>query len=203
MSRTAERRNALDLGLAENALALLRTATIDLLSPEALGVRRVVYGEIPLDHPRLLAGAVLAVAALAAAVAIPAQSRLRRRIGRELRSRSATAIGLLLLVLFEIEYSLALVVLWTLGNNDPIHTRFAAPLYAPAVVAAFALAALAWRTRPTRLAATALALLVLLFAVPNALRTARLLGDAPGPKLLEVTGRTGKVFWREHVDWRE
>ncbi len=203
MSRTAERRNALDLGLAENALALLRTVATDLFSPEALGVRRVIYGEIPLEHPRLVAVSVTAFLALAATAAILARGGLRREVGLELRSRGSAGLGLLLLASFEIEYSLALVVLWTVGNNDPIHTRFAAPLYAPAVAIGCALAALAWRARPSRLAALAMVSALLLLVVPNALRTARLLGADPGPRLLEVTGRTGKVFWQQRADWRD
>jgi hypothetical protein len=201
MSRTAERRNALDLDLAENALALLRTVGIDLFSPEALGVRRVLHGEIPLDHPRLVAVSAIAFLTLAAAVALLA----RRGLGSGLdpRARTGAGLGLLLLALFELEYSLALVVLWTLGNNDPIHTRFAAPLYAPAVAIGFALAARAWRARPSRLAALALASALLLLAVPSALRTLRLLGPDPGPKLLEVTGRTGRLFWQQRAEWRE
>lgn len=203
MARTAERRNALDLGLAENALALLRTVATDLFSPEALGVRRVIYGEIPLEHPRFVAGSVAAFLVLGTTAAILARRGLPRRVGLELRWRGSAGLGLLLLASFEIAYSVVLLGLWTVGNNDPIHTRFAAPLYAPAVAIGFALASLVWRARPSRLLALTLISALLLLVVPNALRTPRLLGSDPGPKLLEVTGRTGKVFWQQGADWRD
>jgi hypothetical protein len=200
MSRTAARRNALDFGLVENAAALLRTVSIDLGSPEALGLRRVLYGEIPLEHPHLAAVSATAFLALAAAIALWAR---RGRADGIARAPADASVGLLLLACFELEYALALIVLWTLGNNDPIHTRFAAPLYAPAVAIGFTLAARAWQLQPSRRVALALASALLLWLAPNAARAPRLLGPDPGPKLLEVTGRTGRLFWQQRADWRE
>jgi hypothetical protein len=111
--------------LADHVRLTAKTLWIDFLSPDAHAAVNVVtrpYAPSPVEWGLALL-AVLALATLAA--------DLRASRGRLEGSPARTAAEVAGLFLA------TTVVVWTLGNNDPIHTRFLFPVYPLLCVLAF------------------------------------------------------------------
>jgi hypothetical protein len=121
----------------------------------------------------------------------------------ETRLRSATTAGraALLVGAHAKVYLVALVVIWTFGNNDPIHTRFTAPVYW-CFVLGFFLAFEAWRDSPHRrlLAGAALAFGLLVVGV-NLDKSLALLGDSPSDHLIKKSLFQPSDLWVGGLSW--
>lgn len=197
LSRTVSRAQwAEHYGLAGNVLGFLKTIYLDAFAYGAVGTRRVVYGEQPLPWPGLAAaGAVVACGALAA-VAWRARHAVRRRIGAAPGRPSESAIAAAICGTYFVLYAAGLIVVWTLSNNDPIETRYVAPLYGLLLLAIAGLLDLGADPAPAahdaparhrRLDLAAIVLVAAIAGVPNAAKSARLLSDAPpGPTYLPI-----------------
>lgn len=198
MSRTELREEVGDTSLAANVTGLVKTAALDLFGVRAMGVRALVYGDSLPHAAATLATAAIGIALLAALALVV---RSARRSTAAAPPGGEAARGTFLVRAWALVYAGALLVLWTFGNNDPIHTRFAAPLYWSFVLLAFAAHG---RTRgtPAGLRATALAgALGGLVVAVNVDKTLRLLGDRPEPNLIRTTLRAPDDLWVRSLAW--
>jgi hypothetical protein len=108
-----------------------KTLAIDALSPThhaGLAVVTRPYGFGPIE---------IAGLALAGAAGLGLLRALARARVRELVSLSKLRTGGVLITELVIAFYAATLLLWTLGNNDPINTRFLYPSYALLVLAGF------------------------------------------------------------------
>jgi 4-amino-4-deoxy-L-arabinose transferase-like glycosyltransferase len=182
--------------LFENLGLLARTLVLDGFSWAGLGVR-LWEGERP--------GVALAFvgAASSAALLATAAAAVRGRGGeaREGRDHAAERRAVTLCLGFIGCYLGMLLLLWTLGNNDPINTRYVAPVY-PFLLALAARVLARARDLPARWPGAAAAVGLLLVAAPNAVKSVRLLLPDPGPQLIEVrVWENRPPTWRHAIDW--
>jgi hypothetical protein len=191
MSRTVARPMAEGSDLPTNAARLGKTLVIDLFAADSMGTFPVIFGELAPAHPGwIAAAAVVAIAAVVLAMCRCPRERLRTLI------RAREAVGI---VLYPACYVVLLLTLWSVGNNDPIHTRFVAPVYPFLALAGLALAS---RVAPDRLALGALALAAALVLVPSSFKCVGLLSERPDQKLLELQGRKKtRDRWHAEVPW--
>ena len=180
-----------------NVSGLVKTFFIDLFGHDALGVRIVTYGETRLPHPTALYAGIAVAGGCWIALA---WSGRRARRSTEEPERASCRIGTLLAVFFAL-YAAAMIAIWTIGQNDPIHTRYVAPLYAPLCLLALAAGQRVLRASPTAWKRAAMAAIALAVVVPNAAKSARILGDAPHERLLEITSRRGTNRWHAAIPW--
>ena len=184
--------------LLGNLGLLARTVVLDAFSYAGLGVR-VWSGERPGVGTAVLGAALAAVAAGVALAAArrngpggaggSAEERIRERRAARLCSGFAGF------------YAVVLVALWTVGNNDPINTRYAAPAY-PFLIALGCWLLSRAREQPARWPGVAAACALVLVAVPNAVKSARLLGMDPGEQLIETrVWEDRPPTWRHAIDW--
>jgi 4-amino-4-deoxy-L-arabinose transferase-like glycosyltransferase len=191
MSRTVARPMAEGSDLPTNAFRLGKTLLIDLFATDAMGTFPVIVGELAPARPGWIG---IAAAAAVAAIVVAVFRCPRERLRDLFRSREIVGIAL-----FPACYVVLLLVLWTVGNNDPIHTRFVTPVYPFLALAGLALAT---RAASDRLALGALALAAALVLVPSSIKCAGLLSERPDQKLLELQGRKKtRDRWHDEVPW--
>ena len=189
---------------ASNVFGLGQTAWLDLFAFDALGVIRVVYGDTPVPHPGWAeTGSVVALVCVVGLIVLRRTGRAPEDGGHDeesVRARERVADTRLVLTVFVALYSAALIAIWTVGQNDPIHTRYVAPLYGPMLllVASLASRAVAARGSLARVVVCVLAATVL---VPNLPKTRKLLGEWPDDRLLEITSRRGANRWHHDLTW--
>jgi 4-amino-4-deoxy-L-arabinose transferase-like glycosyltransferase len=195
MPRTTQRALAEGTGLSTNVYRLAKTLAVDLLAVDAVGTLTVVTGELPLTRPYWIAAAgAIVLAAIVFAVA---------RGGRDCVAAFANRTAIVGLVLYPAVYVVGLLVLWTVGNNDPIHTRYVAPVYPFVALAGLALAG-RLASRPEAVRALALAAAVVLAI--SGVKSVRLFGERPTNRYLETIGRKvpGKPqldLWQTEMIW--
>ncbi|HMB69208.1 MAG TPA: hypothetical protein VKU85_07840, partial [bacterium] len=97
-------------------------------------------------------------------------------------------------------HAAALLVLWTVGNNDPIHTRFVAPLYPGLVLLLFA-GREAAAQRGIRTAAAALTAVAVLAGAVNLDKSVLLLGDSPPDAVIKKTLHRPEDLWVRNLEW--
>ncbi len=99
-------------------------------------------------------------------------------------------------------YTLVLIVVWSLSNNDPLHTRYVSPLYGYTIVLASLAVSVATDGKPRRLRLLG-ALIFLLIAAPNLPKTARLLGHERPPRSLVTVQEFGDYgnAWVHDLEW--
>jgi hypothetical protein len=127
---------------------------------------------------------------------------LRIRLIQQVRERGEIGRGLTLIGTYVSCYLLALLVLWSIGNNDPINTRFVAPVYPFAIALGLWLHSSMGEPKQARWPRVALLIVVLAIAAPNTVKSLKLLGESPGEQLIEVRvheTRTGT--WRSSIEW--
>ena len=183
------------LTLADNLADLGEALVLDGFSYASLGVRLLGDEGSRPDWWLAVVGALAAAAlvALARHRAPPA----RPPPDAEGRRAARLCLG------FVTWYLFVLVLLWTVGNNDPINTRYAAPVYPFAL----ALAAGEWSRQraagapgPAGLTLAAIGLALL----PNAAKTVRLSGPAPNEQLIELrVWDTRPASWRHGIAWED
>ena len=177
--------------LFENAGLLVRTLVLDGFSWAGLGVR-LWNGERP--------GVAVAVAgaAVSAALLLAATAAVRGRVGP---GQAAERRAVRLCLCFSGFYVAVLLALWTLGNNDPINTRYVAPVY-PFLLALACRVLSRTGELPARWPAAAAAVAILLAALPNAAKSVRLLLSDPGAQLIERrVWEHRPPTWRHAIDW--
>jgi hypothetical protein len=203
MSRSDSRPWVEHYGLGGNLAGFFRTIWIDAFGHRAIGTPGVVYGDVPLPVPGLaLTGGAIALGLLAFAL-WRGRARLGWLIAEGLRERSARGCALLITGSYGVLYSAALIVVWTLSNNDPIETRYVAPLYGLLWLYAAAVLGEGLRSLPRRRAAALVLAAAAIVAVPNAVKSWTLLGSAPpGPTLMPIAsfGPRGSN-WIEPLTW--
>jgi hypothetical protein len=204
MSRTEWREAAASTDLATNLLGTAKTLVLDLFGVRSMGVVALVHGEAPVPH-RAATLAVAAVAALALIAAVLVARRAPRAAARasrdpDLDSPGSTRLARLVAV-WAATYVVAMVALWTWGNNDPIHTRYVAPLYGFLALLAFRAAERLRGTPGGRVARALLAVLALAILAPNVDKGLRLLGESPGDALIRVSLHGNGDLWMRGLSW--
>jgi hypothetical protein len=112
-------------GLDDHLLLTAKTLLVDFFSPRAYAALSVVT--LPY-RPSWVEWALLAIAAAAMAGGLAAW----RRTGWTVSSSPAIVVAEVAAA-----YLALTLALWTVGNNDPIHTRFLFPVYPLVLIAAF------------------------------------------------------------------
>jgi hypothetical protein len=203
MSRTKVRRVAPDeFGLLDQLRGMLSTIWIDVFSPDTLGLRRVVYGGEQLDYQAVMLGATLIAAGAAAGLVWLRRRELATFFSAQARRRTVAFHAVVLVAGYVVLYTLVLIVVWSLSNNDPIYTRYVSPLYGYAIVLASLAVTVATQGAPGRLRLLP-ALIFLSIAVPNLPKTARLLGHERPPRSLVTVQEFGDHgnAWVSDLDW--
>ncbi len=156
--------------LDANVRILSRTLMVDAVAPLEFAQLNSVVRDNPFEHRTgtyvVLAafGGLTFVATFTRAGSIIAEAR------SAFRRNSTTVIALVAIVVHFVWYQAVTLLLWTLGNNDPINTRFLAPAFFLAVLAASFPVAVYWRAcrLPGR---TSIAVLVLFFCGAQSAKT--------------------------------
>jgi 4-amino-4-deoxy-L-arabinose transferase-like glycosyltransferase len=195
MSRTAWREAAASSDFASNLVALLRSFALDFFGVRSMGVVSQVHGGASPPHPTATAfvGCVAAAFALGGCVLL-----LRRRHTAASGAPPAHEFTTRLVALAAGAYLVTLLALWTWGNNDPIHTRYVAPVYGLLVLLGFRAAERAHR--PVRIAFAVAALAIF---VPNLDKTALLMGEAPTDALIRVSLHGERDLWVRPLSWQD
>jgi hypothetical protein len=203
MSRTKLRRVAPDeFGLFEQLRGMLSTIWIDVFSPDSLGLRRVVYHGERLDYQAAMVGATLIAVGAAAGLVWFRRRELAAFFSVQARRRTVSFHAVVLVAGYVVLYTLVLIVVWSLSNNDPLHTRYVSPLYGYAIVLASLVASVATDGEPRRLRLLT-ALVFLLIVAPNLPKTARLLGHERPPRSLVTVQELGGQgnAWVRDLEW--
>jgi len=204
-SRTDARDFMEHYGLAGNIYGFLKTIVVDAFGIGALGIRWVVYGKEPLPFPLLVAGGALVTIVALAVLAWLARGELIRYAVDNVGARTECGIALVLTKSYVVLYFFVLIAVWTFSNNDPIETRYVAPLYPFLFFSVFGLIGIAGRGVARGWTIAAVVLVLALAGAPNAAKSARLLADSPpGPTLVPVTivGPRGSN-WVSPLDWAD
>ena len=199
MSRTTFREEAAGTGLVGNIVALGHTAGLDLFGPRVMGVRLLVHegGHVPLPA---LTWTVTGVAIVLLAVAAITAARGGGRGAPDRPDKASASYARKLVAWFAGIHAAALLVLWTVGNNDPIHTRFVAPLYPGLVLLLFA-GREAAAQRGIRTAAAALTAVAVLAGAVNLDKSVLLLGDSPPDAVIKKTLHRPEDLWVRNLEW--
>jgi hypothetical protein len=128
-------------GFTTNVHFALKTTFVDLFSPIRTASHEVV-NRLRLTQSEVLVLLAVLVLAVLATVVLVQEFRKLPRSSRLTVAITRLTSPQLLPFLYAIVYLVALVALWTVGNNDPIYTRFMYPSY-PFVILAL-LAHFAW-----------------------------------------------------------
>jgi len=191
MSRSSDRFASGETHFSANVVGTIRSVWIDLFGWDEMGARTFVYDGRPLAHP----DATLALALVAAAIVLLLLVAQRRTF-------AATLPRLWPVLAYLGLYPAALVTLWTFGNNDPINTRYVAPLYPLLVVVGFAAFEALERASAPRWQRGAFVLLGLLVVAPAVPRSLALLGETPPERMMEVrTRRLERWQWQRDFAW--
>jgi len=183
MSRTADRGLMSKMGFIDHLGQLAKTAIVDLVDPRAMGISPVTSALAP-DSASVLAG-VLVFAALAVPV-VAGRSSLGAHLRRCARERSATGYAWALVGAYCVIYLVGLLAVWTFTNNDPIQTRYLAPVY-PFLMVLGALVVLGLGERPASRRWRGLVLaLVVGFALVQAWKVVGIMEDRPSRSLLPI-----------------
>lgn len=198
MSRTAFREEASATGLLDNIAGIAKTISIDLFGPRAMGLRAFVQEHVPLPH----ATATAVLTATGVGLIVFALVSARREWAERRRSSAAGAAhARKLVVSFAVWYVVMLVILWTIGNNDPLHTRFVAPLYWCLVLLAFLRFESVRDVPARRAAAGAWIVVALLVAATNVDKTLLLLRASPSDNMIKKSLRRPDDLWVDDLAW--
>jgi hypothetical protein len=127
MDRFAPRGFLLPTALTDNLVHTGRSLFLDLISPRSAASHVAVVRDWNISGPEWVLGLVAALLVLGCA-AVATRLALRSNAGRP-EPRRVLSPQAALLVAFPLGYLVALIVLWSVANNDPIHTRFVYPVY--------------------------------------------------------------------------
>lgn len=202
-SRTDSRDFMAHYGLFGNLYGMLKTIVVDAFGIGAIGIRWVVYGKEPLPHPPLVAAFAIVTIATLVALAWAARADLLRYAAEHLGSRTECGSALLLTKSYVSLYVVVLIAVWTLSNNDPIETRYLAPIYPFTFLSVFGLLGIAARSVARGWIVAATLAVVLLSGVPNVVKSTHLLVDSPPGRTyvpVTVVGPRG-TNWVEPLDW--
>ena len=203
MSRTKVRHFGRgELGFGEQLEGLISTVWIDLFSPDAIGLIPAIYGNQGINYE---AAVIVAGLLASAALSVVVWSRRRQILtffsGQKHRRTSANAASVLL-ASYVVSYTVVLLLVWTLSNNDPIHTRYVSPLYGLAIALVARVVEAAIDGGPRRLRFLPL-LSVLLVVAPNLPKAVRLLSHEQPPRSLATVQEVGPrgTAWVDDLDW--
>lgn len=172
MDRFRERRPADEsLTTFENNLTFLgRSLVIDTLAPRDFGELNVLKAAQPVEYGGVsfrIAGGLAVLGVLYVLVG-------RRRVtaaAKDWAARSPSAPATLVIVLgYFLAYQIAILALWTKGNNDPIDCRFLAPSMFFILPTAAVGLALLWRASTSVFVRGGIAAAVLAFCAMHALK---------------------------------
>ncbi len=135
MSRTGARDAELKTGLADNLSSTLQSCLIDWFRWPAIAQRRYIEERIELPRP-FLQNILLGIALLLLCIALVHwRVKARCTVAHREPAPEASAARVHVLLHWSI-YQVALLLLWTFTNNDPINVRFTAPSYPFALILA-------------------------------------------------------------------
>lgn len=205
MSRTGWYRDSGSWSPLTNLFAILETMAFDFLGIRVMGIKDVV---VLGDHTRfrtinswIIAAAVgLLLAGIVISLAV--QGWRRKTVPRTSAAPSAASRPLILLVeTYTAAYLITLVVLWSWGNMEPIHTRYVAPAYWGIVL----LTAHAWRRLReipgTAVLRWALAGNTAVVLAANVDKSIRLLGEDPEDELIPRSVKSPGDAWLLDPTW--
>jgi hypothetical protein len=183
-----------------NLVSILRALAFDLLGIRVMGVNRVVlHGNFTAERP--VTNILLALAAASLLVTGIFALAQRRRVRSNGRHSSGNPFVIPITGALVAIYFIAMLILWSWGNNDRIHTRFVAPVeWGMVLLGAAFFSAIQGRpgAKPLRAALAAVALAV--FAV-NVDKSIRLFGEFPGEALILKDIQVGTYAWLRNPTW--
>ncbi len=203
MSRTKVRRVAPEeFDLWDQLRGMLSTIWIVVFSPDSLGLRRIVYRGGKLDYQAIMIGAALIAGCAAVGLVWFRRRELAAFCSAQARRRTVAFHAVVLVVSYVVLYTLVLIVVWSLSNNDPIHTRYVSPLYGYLIVLASLAVTVATDGGPRRLRLLP-ALICLLIAAANLPKTAKLMGHERPPRSLVTVQEFGDHgnAWVRDLEW--
>lgn len=172
MDRFRERRPADEaLTTFENNVAFLgRSLAIDTLAPRDFGELNVLNADQDVEYIRVSYGVAGGLAALGGLYVLVRRRRVLAA-AKDWAARSPSAPATLVIVLgYFFVYQIAILTLWTRGNNDPIDCRFLAPSTFFFIPAAAVGLALLWRASASIVVRGGIAGAVLAFCALHALK---------------------------------
>ncbi len=203
MSRTKVRRVAPDeFGMWEQLQGMASTIWIDFFSPNTIGLRRVVYRGERLDYQAVMIGTALIALGAAAGLVWFRRRELATFFSAQVQQRTIAFHALVLVAGYVALYTLVLIVVWGLSNNDPVHTRYISPIYGQMIALAALVFTVATAGGPRRLRLLP-ALIFLLVAAANLPKTAQLLGHERPPRSLVTVQESGDYgnAWVRDLRW--
>lgn len=172
MDRFRERRPADEaLTTFESNLTFLgKSLAIDTLAPRDFGELNVLDGDQPVEYSRVSYGVAGGLAALGVLYVFVRRRRVAAA-AKDWAARSPSAPATLVIVLgYFFAYQIAILTLWTKGNNDPIDCRFLAPSMFFLLPTAAVGLALLWRASTSVFVRGGIAAAVLAFCALHALK---------------------------------
>lgn len=131
-----------------NVRFMARAFYLDFMAWEDFGQLNELKGAHPIEREGVVLPVAGALAVILAGIAIARRRAARDKVRAWLLQpgppRTALAISAAYLVVYEV----MMLVLWTVGNNDPIDCRFLAPSYFMLVVLGATALAVLWRSAP-------------------------------------------------------
>lgn len=213
MSRTEWRSQSAGNGLGTHLAAIAKAPLFDFFGVRTMGVADVLSGAT--SPPHLSATWTLFVfAAISGLAALLVARRARSRAPTStpdcVLDSSISRRSTRLVATWFAAYSVGLLALWTLANNDPLQTRYIAPCYGFAMLLAFR-GVERLRSAPRSLAPALLLAALLAILVPNVDKALRLLGNSPEEALIRTRPYRmpdpwiprGKDLWIESLTWEQ
>jgi 4-amino-4-deoxy-L-arabinose transferase-like glycosyltransferase len=200
-SRGAGANDSANTDLLSNIVGLAETLRLDLVGWRVMGLRRFVHEGEPLPFPELTTLASVVAASVVLLLVLMGGRSLFGFVAAQARAQSDLGRTAMLVGAHAIVYVVVLLVIWTAGNNDPIHTRYTAPLYWCGILVAF-LAVEAWReTSRARLLGGAMLALGLVVGTANIDKSILLFADAPSDDLIKKSLHAPSDLWRRDIPW--
>jgi hypothetical protein len=183
-------------------LGTFEAIRLDFFGWRVMGLRSLVYGDAPLPYSAMTATLTWVAVALLSVLCVMGGRSYFAFLRARMRCASDAGRAAVLVAAHAGIYLVALIAIWTLGNNDPIHTRFTAPMYW-CLVLGFFIAKEAWRDSPRRhfLAGAALAFGLLVMVV-NVDKSLALLGDSPNDHLIKKSLFQPSDLWLGGLSWQ-
>jgi hypothetical protein len=183
-----------------NLVSILRAIAFDFLGVRVMGVIQVVlHGNFTAERP--LTNTLFACAAASLLVTGILALMRRKRAPSSAHHLPGNPFVIPITGALVAFYFIAMLVLWSWGNNDPIHTRFVAPVEWGIVLLGAALFSSMQSRRGAKPLRAAIAAVALAVFVVNVDKSVRLFGEFPGEALILKDIQLGAYAWLRNPTW--
>ncbi len=131
-----------------NVRFMARAFYIDFLAWEDFAQLNVLKGTHEIEHEGVVVLITCALVLILAGIAVARRRAVRNKLRAWLLRSGRPRTALLITAAYILLYQAMMLVLWTVGNNDPIDCRFLAPSYFLLVVLGATLLTVLWRAGP-------------------------------------------------------